>query len=148
MTKRERAEDVVHSMLNNDPFSKWLGIEVVEISPGSVTLRMKVRKEMLNGFGYCHGGVTFSLADSALAFAANSHGKVSLLVKASMSYPEVIREGDILTARTEEQSLSNSIGIYTIIVTRNGHQKVGIFQGTVYRTRKDHMLNQTQSYNQ
>ena len=125
-------------MLANDPFSRWLGIEVLEVLPGKVTLQMTVRPEMLNGFGVCHGGVTFSFADSALAFASNSHGRVSLLLKASMSYPETIAAGDVLTAKVEEESLSHKVGIYSITVLKNHQQKVGIFHGTVYRTGKSH----------
>lgn len=138
MNKQELAKKVVEKMLANDPFSRWLGIEVLEAAPGRVVLQMQVRPEMLNGFGVCHGGVTFSFADSALAFASNSHGKVSLLLKASMSYPARVQAGDVLKAVAEEETLSDKIGIYRIIVSKSDGEKVGIFSGTVYRTPKDH----------
>ena len=66
---------VVNTMMNKDYFSQWLGIDVVLAAPGQSILKMKIRKEMLNGFGIAHGGISFSLADSALAFASNSHGQ-------------------------------------------------------------------------
>jgi len=91
---------------------------------------------MLNGFGILHGGITFSLADSALAFASNSHGKKSVSIEASMSYIGQVMEGDILTATAEEASLTNKIGIYNITVTKEDKTVVALFKGTVYRTDK------------
>ena len=121
-------------MYDNDWFSQWLGIEKLLIETGHCKLRMKVRKEMLNGFGSLHGGITFSLADSALAFAANAHGRLSVALEASISYPVKAVEGDILTAVAEEQNLTNKTGIYYITVTNQRNEKVGLFKGTVYRT--------------
>jgi acyl-CoA thioesterase len=138
MSKQELAENVVSKMLADDPFSRWLGIEMLGAAPGRVVLQMKVREQMLNGLGVCHGGVTFSFADSALAFASNSHGKVSLLLKATMAYPARVLAGDLLKAVAEEETLNDKIGIYRIIVSKNDGEKVGIFHGTVYRTQKDH----------
>ena len=88
------AEAVVHGMLERDAYSRWLGIEVLEIAPGRSTCRMKVRAEMVNGFGVCHGGVTFALADSAFAFAANTNGHVTVAVDANIGFPAPVREGD------------------------------------------------------
>ena len=87
MSDKELAERVVSKMLEHDEFSKWLGIEVLNISPGYSKLKMKVRKEMLNGFHTCHGGITFSLADSALAFASNNHGRVAVALETSIAFP-------------------------------------------------------------
>ena len=75
------AQKVVNKMLSGDSFSNWLGIEIIEISKGYCKLKMRVREEMTNGFGIAHGGIAFSLADSALAFAANSDGIQSLSVE-------------------------------------------------------------------
>lgn len=138
MDKKKLAKKIVDKMMAMDAFSQWLGINVREAAPGRVVLQMQVREDMLNGFGFCHGGVTFSFADSALAFASNSHGKVSLLLKASMSYPARVQAGDVLKAVAEEETLNDKIGIYRIIVSKNDGEKVGIFSGTVYRTPKDH----------
>ncbi len=139
MDKKELAQKVVDSMMANDAFSQWLGIEILEVDAGRVVLQMTVRREMINGFNVCHGGVTFAFADSALAFACNSHGRLSLLLKATMAYPAAVKEGDILRAEAVEESLTKKVGIYAITVTKNGGEKVGLFQGTVYRTSKEYL---------
>src|SRR5688572_9187178 len=136
MHDKTLATRVVDQMYNNDPFSIWLGIERVHESEGSSTLRMKVRKEMLNGFGIIHGGVTFSLADSALAFASNSHGIQSVSIDNSINYFEPAKEGDILTATTEEIRITNKTGLYHITITNQSGQKIALFKGLVYRTGK------------
>lgn len=130
------AQRVVARMYDNDPFSKWLGIERVVVEAGKCVLRLSVRNEMLNGFAIAHGGITYSLADSCLAFAANSHGIQCLSVETSISHTRAVKEGDILTATSEEKSLSRSIGIYHITITDQRNTTVALFQGTVYRTGK------------
>ena len=130
-------EKVVGKMYDNDAFSKWLGIEVVEAKDGYCELKMPVRKEMLNGFQIAHGGIAYSLADSALAFASNSHGRKSLSVETSISHTVSVKEGDVLTANTEELSLSDKIGVYLITITNQDNQEVAYFKGTVYRTTKE-----------
>ncbi len=127
---------VVDKMYNNDPFSKWLGIKRIEDGAGKSVLQLTVRQEMLNGFGIAHGGITYSLADSALAFAANGHGRMSVSVETSISHTEQVKEGDILTTLVEEMSLSNKIGIYHITIRNQHDQTVALFKGTVYRTSK------------
>ena len=130
-------EKVVGKMYDNDAFSQWLGIEVVEVKDGYCELKMTVRKEMLNGFQIAHGGIAYSLADSALAFASNSHGRKSLSVETSISHTMSVKEGDVLTAITEELSLSDKIGVYLITITNQDNQEVAYFKGTVYRTSKE-----------
>nr|MCS5614407.1 hotdog fold thioesterase [Candidatus Neomarinimicrobiota bacterium] len=104
-----QSEKIVDTMYQNDAFSQWLGIEVVEIKDGYCKLNMSVRKEMLNGFQIAHGGIAYSLADSALAFASNSHGRKSLSVETSISHTVSVKEGDVLTGTTKELSLSDKI---------------------------------------
>ena len=130
-------EKVFRKMYDNDAFSQWLGIEVVEVRDGYCQLKMTVRKEMLNGFQIAHGGIAYSLADSALAFASNSHGRKSLSVETSISHTVSVKEGDVLTAITEELSLSDKIGVYLITITNQDNQEVAYFKGTVYRTSKE-----------
>ena len=130
-------EKVVGKMYDNDAFSQWLGIEVIEVKDGYCELKMTVRKEMLNGFQIAHGGIAYSLADSALAFASNSHGRKSLSVETSISHTVSVIEGDVLTAITEELSLSDKIGVYLITITNQDNQKVAYFKGTAYRTSKE-----------
>lgn len=137
MKPQNPAKAVVDKMMSKDWFSQWLGIEVLKTEPGSCELRMVVRHEMLNGFSIAHGGITYSLADSALAFASNGHGRMAVSVETSISHTEPLREGDIITAFAEEVSLSNKIGIYHIKVLNQKNETVALFKGTVYRTGKD-----------
>ncbi len=133
----ELAKKVVNRMFDEDWFSQWLGIEKVEVIPGKCVLRMKVRKEMLNGFQILHGGIYYSLADSALAFASNSHGRMSVSVETSISHLHSCKEGDIITAVAQEESISNKIGVYYVTITDQNNKKVALFKGTVYRTEKE-----------
>ena len=131
---------IVNKMYDQDAFSQWLGIEIVDVSAGYCQLKMNVRKEMLNGFHIAHGGIAYSLADSALAFASNSHGRKSLSVETSISHMVSIKAGDMLTAMTKELSRSDKIGVYLITITNKENQEIAIFKGTVYRTSKDWLL--------
>lgn len=142
MDENTLAIEVVNRMYENDAFSQWLGIERIEDRPGCSVLRMMVRKEMLNGFGIAHGGITYSLADSALAFASNSHGKKAVSIETSISHTEQVKEGDVLTATAKEIQLKNKIAIYDITVTDQDNKKVALFKGTVYRTSKDWLPNE------
>jgi acyl-CoA thioesterase len=137
MDKKDLADKVVEAMYQNDWFSQWLGIERLEIGAGTCRLKMKIRKEMLNGFGIAHGGITYSLADSALAFASNSHGRKAVSVETSISHTQALKEGDVLFAQAEEMSLSNKIGVYQIRITKEDNTVVALFKGTVYRTSKE-----------
>jgi len=136
MNQQALAVRVVDAMYNNDPFSQWLGIQRVAIETGKCVLKMTVRNEMLNGFDIAHGGICYSLADSALAFASNSHGNKAVSVETSISLTEQVKEGDVLQAEAEEISLSNKIGVYHVTVTNQENKKVALFKGTVYRTSK------------
>lgn len=132
------AERVQQAMLARDVFSRWLGVDVIDIGPGTCTLSMTVRGEMLNGFGVAHGGIVFSVADSAFAFACNTHGRVTVSIENSITYPAAIREGDVLTAVAREEAASERLGYYRVDVTRQGGELVGLFRGTAYRTLKEH----------
>ena len=137
MTQPELATKVVDKMYLNDPFSHWLGVERMEDGPGRSVLRMTVRKEMTNGFGIAHGGITYSLADSALAFASNSHGRMAVSIETSISHTAQVREGDVLTAAAVEEFLSNKIANYRIEVKNQDGKIVALFKGIVYRTSKE-----------
>lgn len=136
--ERQLAARVVEGMLAADAFSRWLGLEVAEIAPRRAVLRMTVRADMLNGFGVCHGGVTFSLADSALAFASNTHGRVTMSVENAIGYPAPAREGDVLTATAVEESANGPLAFYRVDVTNAEGSAVAHFRGTVYRTKRAH----------
>ena len=145
MSSPTLAQRVVARMYDNDPFSIWLGLERVLVGPGSCVLRMTVRQEMLNGFAIAHGGITYSLADSCLAFASNSHGIQSVSVETSISHTRPVKEDDVLTATSEEMSLSRSIGVYHITVTNQHEEVVALFKGTVYRTGRAWFPDETEN---
>jgi acyl-CoA thioesterase len=131
------AERLVGSMLARDAFSRWLGVELLALRPGACTLRMTVRAEMANGLGVCHGGVTFSLADSALAFASNTHGRVTMSVENGITYPAPAHVGDVLVASAEEESAAGPLAFYRVVVRKADGATVALFRGTVYRTRRE-----------
>ncbi len=135
--EKSLAQSVVNKMFDDDMFSQWLGIERVLIEQGHCILRMKIRNEMLNGFGIAHGGIAFSFADSALAFASNSYGKLSVALDCSISFPVAVKEGDVLTCEAKELSLTNKTGTYLIEVKNQKNENVAFFKGTVYRTSKE-----------
>ncbi len=131
------AEKVVNKMMDGDAFSKWLGIKVLEISNGYCQLQMQVRKEMTNGFFIAHGGICYSLADSALAFAANSDGTQSLSIETSITYKKKVNNGDTLTATAKEITKEEKTAIYHIKIENQDNIEVGKFEGKVFRTNKE-----------
>jgi len=137
------AERVVAHMLEHDEFSRWLGLEVTHVAPNAATVRMTVRPEMVNGFGVCHGGIAFSLADSALAFASNTHGRLTVSIENSIRYPAPIMPGDVLTATAVELSPSRRLAYFDVTVRKGNGDVVGLFKGTVYRTGRDHFADET-----
>ena len=130
------ANTIVDKMLRGDAFSKWLGIEILDISTGYCKLKMKVRKEMTNGFNIAHGGITYSLADSALAFAANSDGIQSLSVETSINYTKKVMNGDTLIAETQELEKQEKTAYYLVKIVNQDGIEIAEFNGKVYRTKK------------
>ena len=130
-------QKIVNKMFDQDAFSQFLGIEIVDVSEGYCQLKMKVREEMLNGFQIAHGGISYSLADTALAFASNTYGKKCISMETSISHTEGVQAGDILTAKTEELSHTEKIGLYLITISNQDNKEIAYFKGTVYRTSKD-----------
>ncbi len=130
------AELAVQTMLERDAFSRWLGIRVTEVRPRRVTATMEVRDEMTNGFGVAHGAIAFGLADSALAFASNTHGRVTVSVENGIRYPAAISSGDVLTAVAEEESATRRLAFFRVTVTNQLGEHVALFRGTVYRTSR------------
>jgi acyl-CoA thioesterase len=134
---QQLAEAVKDHMLRHDAFSKLLGLEIDEVGPGYCRLHFAVRPDMLNGFGVLHGGVAFSAADSALAFACNSHGRLSMALSVTIDFTESGRSGDVLTVEAREESLKHKIGVYQVRVTNQNRALVALFKGTAYRTSKE-----------
>lgn len=133
----DNSKKIVDRMYQFDYFSQWLGIERVLIEKGRAILKMKITKDMLNGFGIAHGGITYSLADSALAFASNSRGVQSVSIETSINHIKPTKEGEILTAEAEELNVSTKTGLYSIKITNKNGELVALFKGMVYRTGKE-----------
>src|SRR5699024_12177887 len=142
MNKQKIAQKVVAKMMEADAFSRWLGIEIIQIEPGYAELEMEVRNEMINGFHLSHGGIIFSLADSALAFASNSYGRVALALENNISYIKKVMPDDRLTAKTEELSIGNRMGVYNVVITNQDAEEIALFRGTVYRTKEKHFASE------
>ncbi|UOQ55300.1 hydroxyphenylacetyl-CoA thioesterase PaaI [Hymenobacter cellulosivorans] len=128
------AEAVKERMLRHDAFSKLLGLEVDEVGPGYCRLHFTVRPDMLNGFQALHGGVTFSAADSAFAFACNSHGRQSVGLTVTIDYLEAGKLGDVITVEAREEGLKHKVGVYNIRLTNQHGTLLALFKGTAYRT--------------
>ena len=124
-------------MYDNDAFSQWLGIELVAVSKGYTTIRMTVREEMTNGFKIAHGGISYSFADSAFAFASNSWGEHAVSIETSISHTRPVHVGDVLTAVTNMENKSKRLAIYNVKVTNQDEKTVALFKGTVFHTGKE-----------
>ncbi len=133
------AKDIVNTMMKNDFFSQWLGIHILDQREGYCKLSLTIRKDMLNGFGIAHGGIAYSLADSALAFASNSKGPKSVSIETSISHLVSLKENDEIIAESESESETGKLGHYKIkLFLKNEPEKpVALFKGIVYKTSKD-----------
>jgi acyl-CoA thioesterase len=127
---------IVAHMMEKDRFSQWLGIEVLEVSEGYCRIRMTLRPEMVNGFDIIHGGIAFSLADSALAFACNNRNNLSVALETSISFTRQMKVGDVLTAEAKELHNGRSTGLYLVTITNAQDLQVALFKGTCFRTGK------------
>jgi acyl-CoA thioesterase len=130
------AGEVVTKMMQNDLFSQWLGIEVLEVREGYSRIQATLRNEMLNGFGVIHGGIAFSVADSALAFACNNRNNLSVALDTSITFTKTLKPGDRITAEAKELHNGRSTGLYIITVTNQHNEQVALFKGTCFRTGK------------
>jgi acyl-CoA thioesterase len=127
---------VVTHMMENDFFSQWMGVEVLEVKEGYSKIKMTIRKEMVNGFGIVHGGLPFSLADSAFAFACNNRNNLSVALDVTITFTKPVNVGDTLTAEAKEIHNGRSTGVYLISVFNQKNEQVALFKGTCFRTGK------------
>jgi len=130
---QELAELAGKTMYERDPASQALGMVLDEIRPGYARMSMPVRRDMINGHGTCHGGFVFMLADSAFAFACNSHNFNTVGAGCSIDYVAPAREGDVLMAEATEQALLGKTGIYDVAVANQHGQKIALFRGKSHR---------------
>lgn len=127
-------EQITTLMLEKDNFSQWLGLQIDECGIGYCRLHYRVNDQMLNGFHQVHGGVVFSAADSAFAFACNSHGILTVALDVSITFTRPARSGDLLFVEAREVHLGNKTGVYDIRTTNEAGELVALFKGTAYRT--------------
>lgn len=131
-----KAEAIVEKMLSNDAFSQWLGIQLIKIEPGYCELKMVTRAEMLNGFGILHGGIAYSLADSALAFAANGLGRHALSVETSISHHSKVGVNQELYAFAEPIVSGEKISHFQVFIKSVDKEIVASFKGIVYNSTR------------
>lgn len=136
-TEQTKPLKIASHLLENDPFSRWMGVKIIEAGEGYCKIECTVKQEMLNGFSVTHGGIVFSLADTALAFASATYGRVSLAIDNSISFSKKTEPGDTLTATAKMVQQSHKIGHFDIQVHNKNFELVAFMKGTVYRTAKE-----------
>lgn len=129
MTPHERARTCADLLWSRDRASQSLGMVLTAIAPGTATLTMPVRDDMLNGHGTCHGGMIFALADSAFAFACNTYNALTVAQSNQITYLAPGNAGDTLTATATEVARQGRSGTYDVEVTGSGGQKIALFRG-------------------
>ncbi|MBN9295090.1 MAG: hydroxyphenylacetyl-CoA thioesterase PaaI [Flavobacteriia bacterium] len=134
----ETPQRVMEIMMEKDEFTKWLGIEFISIESGACQLKFKVRKEMLNGFNSIHGGVLFSAADSAFAFACNSYGLLNVALECNISFTRPAFEGQELLLTAKEINKGKTTAIYEVSVVNEEEKLVALFKGVAFNTQKVH----------
>ncbi len=123
---------IVDKMLSKDKMSQWLGIQINSIEKGKVDLQLKVSETMLNGFLIAHGGITYSMADSCMAFTANSNGNHAVSVESSISHHAAVKANDILSTQIEELNKSTRFGVYLVKIYNQEEKLVASFKGTMF----------------
>jgi acyl-CoA thioesterase len=131
-----KGKDIPFKMLSQDAYSTWLGIEILESKVGCVKVGMTIRKEMLNSMNKAHGGISYSLADTAFGFTANTHGKYAVSIETSINHIEALDEGDYITAEATLDHQKNKVG-FNMVEVKRGAELVALFKGVVYRTNKE-----------
>lgn len=131
-----QGEQIPYKMLSQDAFSSWMGIEILECEIGRCKVGMTVRKEMLNSMFKAHGAISYTLADTAFGFAANTHGKYAVSIETSINHIEALNEGDYLVAESVIEKVNAKLG-FNVIEVKRGDELVALFKGVVYRTQKE-----------
>ena len=131
-----KGTQIPYKMLSQDAYSQWLGVEILECEVGRCKIGMTILKDMLNCMDKAHGGISYSLADTAFGFAANTHGKFAVSIETSINHIEALSEGDVLVAESVIEKVTNKLG-FNIIEVKRGNELVALFKGVVYRTQKE-----------
>jgi acyl-CoA thioesterase len=130
-------QEVLAAMLARDSFTEWLGITIDEHRDGYCRLHYTIRPEMLNGFGIAHGGILFSAADSAFAFACNADGQLTVALDVTISFVKTATAGDVLSVEAREVHKGNKTGFYDITISNQHGDLIALFKGTGYRTGRN-----------
>ena len=139
-TKNDTSK-IIQTLLENDSFSQWMNIKILDAKPGFCKIECKITKEMTNGFGVTHGGILFSLADSALAFSAATLGRVALALDNSISFTHKSFSGDVLTATSNAINTTHKTGVFDVKIQNQDGKMVAVMKGTVYRTGEQIIVN-------
>ena len=129
MDELEKAQRVAETMYANDRASQTLGIKIDIPEPGTAVATMTVREDMVNGFDICHGGLVFTLADTAFAFACNAYDDLTVAASASIELLRPAHRGDVLRAIADEEHRGRRTGFYTIRVTNQDDELIALFRG-------------------
>ena len=129
VASNDKLQKIVDVLSSEDAVSSLLGMTIEEVRPGYSRLSMVVREDMANGHATCHGGMTFSLADSAFGYACNTHNKVTFGAACSIDYVNPAHVGDVLTAECNEVFLQGRAGIYNVVVKNQDGLVVVLFKG-------------------
>ena len=144
MTPEERARRSAEAMWAQDAASQGLGMTLAEVGPGTATLTMLVRPDMLNGHGICHGGFIFTLADSAFAFACNSYNRLAVAQSNTITYLTPGKPGDTLTAAAREVATAGRSGTYDITVSGSDGAPIALFRGLSRIVQGTHFEEETE----
>ncbi len=130
------ARQVVDKMLEQDTYGRWLNPTIEKVTSGYCLMTLLVRPEFLNGVGTVHGGIVFGIADTAFAYASNSHNRIAVALDVTISYPNAGQVNDVFTIEAKEIYLGGRTAIYQVTVINQQQLLIGLFQGTVFRTHK------------
>lgn len=129
-------QQIIETLLRQDPFSNWMKVKIIGAGEGHCKIQCRIRDNMTNGFGITHGGIIFSIADTALAFSASTYGKVALALDNSISFTNKSVAGDILTASSSAINITRKIGLFDVRIKNQNNITIAMMKGTVYRTGK------------
>ncbi|MCB9195243.1 MAG: hotdog fold thioesterase [Flavobacteriales bacterium] len=131
-------KEIVSNMMSDDQMSQWLGINIVSVDTDHCVLQMTVRNDMVNGFGIAHGGITYAIADSCVAFSANANGMIAVSIESSISHLQKVMVNDVLRAESDLIAKNSKTGTYQVSILNQNNDKVAHFKGVMYFTKNKH----------
>lgn len=131
------AEQVFNKMMEKDYCSQWLGIKPIILEEGHCKIKMTVKREMLNGYSILHGGIAYTFADSAFAFASNSYGRIAVSINGAMTFSKSAKEGEVLFAEAKALNVTYKTADFDVNVMNEKGEIYYRFRGTVYRKSQE-----------